>query len=123
MWRPLSPGPWKPLTLASGYSANSGSPSYRIVNGEVHLRGTISRSNGAALTANAVTEFATLPSEARPIAGLRFFLVPTQWSTNSGVTYIHARVEVDPNGKMSYLLPIGSRSEWVGLDSVSFSIE
>jgi hypothetical protein len=123
VWRPLSPGPWKPLALSSGYSANSGSPGYRIVNGDVHLRGTIGRSNASALATNTVTQFATLPTEARPVGGFRFFTVPTQWTTNGGATYIHGRVEVEPDGKVSYLLPIGSRSEWVGLDSIRFSIE
>ncbi|MEU3729999.1 hypothetical protein AB0E81_11400 [Streptomyces sp. NPDC033538] len=123
VWRPLSPGPWKPMTLSSGYSANSGSPGYRIVNGDVLLRGTISRSNGAELATNTVTQFGTLPSEARPISGYRFFTVPTQWTVTGGVTYIHGRVEIEPDGKMSFLLPIGSRSAWVGLDGIRFSIE
>ncbi|WP_432157768.1 MULTISPECIES: hypothetical protein [unclassified Streptomyces] len=123
VWRPLSPGPWKPLSLLAGYSANSGTPGYRIVNGDVHLRGTISKTNGSALTTNDVTQFATLPTEARPVGGSRFFVGPTQWTTNAGVSYMHARLEAWADGTLHYLLPLGSRSAWVGLDGMRYSIE
>jgi hypothetical protein len=122
VWRPFSPGPWKPFSYATGYTANSGAPAYRIVNGDVHLRGTIKRTNGAALTTNAVIPLGTLPTEARPTT-TRFFVVPTQWTTISDTTYVHGRIEVGTDGVISYLLPIGSASEWVGLDPVRFSIE
>ncbi|MYR43072.1 hypothetical protein [Streptomyces sp. SID5910] len=122
IWRPLSPGPWKPFTFATGYSANSGGPAYRIVNGEVHLRGTISKSNGSALTVNAETRLGTLPTEARPNA-YRYFIQPTQWTTKNGVSYFHARVGVFPDGTINYLLPLNSQSDWIGLDGIKFSIE
>ncbi len=122
VWRPLSPGPWKPFTFASGYSANSGGPAYRIVNGEVHLRGTISRSNNADLVVNDETRFATLPTEARPNA-YRYFIQPAQWTTKNGFTYFHARVGIFPDGSMNFLLPLNSRSEWIGLDGIRFSLD
>ncbi|CAM5407816.1 hypothetical protein SMICM304S_11404 [Streptomyces microflavus] len=43
VWRPLTPGAWKPITFASGYTAFGGSPGYRIVNGCVEMRGAFQR--------------------------------------------------------------------------------
>lgn len=122
VWRPLSPGPWKPFSFASGYSANSGAPAYRIVNGEVHLRGTISRSNNADLPVNTETRFGTLPTEARPTAW-RYFIQPAQWTTKNGYSYFHARVGILLDGTMNFLLPLNSRSEWIGLDGIRFSLD
>lgn len=122
VWRPLSPGPWRPFTFASGYSSYSGSPAYRIVNGEVHLRGTIARSNGSALVVNDETKMGTLPLEARPSA-YRFFNQPTQYIVKNGVSYFSARVGIFPDGTINYFLPLNSQSGWVGLDGIRFSIE
>ncbi|MGW1551600.1 hypothetical protein, partial [Streptomyces sp. NPDC002346] len=83
-WRPMSPGPWKTITFASGYSANGGSPGYRLINGEVQLRGSFRRTNGTDLPATVETTFTTLPTEARPPQE-RVFVAAGHFTTSAGV--------------------------------------
>ncbi|AKZ59163.1 hypothetical protein SAM23877_6118 [Streptomyces ambofaciens ATCC 23877] len=122
VWRPLSPGPWKPFSFASGYSAHTGAPAYRIINGEVQLRGVVRRTNGADLVLNTETSLGTLPAEARPTAW-RYFLAPTQFTNVSGVSYFSARIGVAPDGTINYIMPLKSSSNWIGLDVVRFSLD
>ncbi|OSC76522.1 hypothetical protein B5180_01835 [Streptomyces sp. BF-3] len=122
VWRPMSPGPWKPITFASGYTANSGSPGYRIINGEAQLRGAFQRTNGADLVANAETTFLTLPSEARPTAG-RSFITSANFSTTGGVSTFAARVVVGSNGQCSFRLPAGATSSFVYLDGIRIPLD
>ncbi|MFD4699768.1 hypothetical protein [Streptomyces niveus] len=121
VWRPLTPGPWKPLTFASGYSAESGSPGYRIVNGEVQLRGVFRRSNGSDLITLNDQLFCTLPAEARPTAS-RLFVTAANFTTNGGVSRFTGRIGVLTNGQMMYLMPAGSTSDFLSLDGIRFSL-
>lgn len=118
-WTTITPGQWKPITFGSGYAARSGSPSYRIVNGVVQMRGTLQRTGGNPFVPMTQLPIVTsLPAEARP-TGSRWFIVATEW-TNS----IHARIEVNADGTMNAIVPeqTGTAPSWVGLDGVSFSL-
>ncbi|MFJ6237943.1 hypothetical protein ACIQH0_28135 [Streptomyces griseus] len=122
VWRPMSPGPWKPLVFASGYIANTGSPGYRIINGDAQLRGAFQRTNGADLVANAETVFLTLPSEARPTSG-RSFITSANFSTTGGVSTFAARIVVATSGQCSFRLPAGATSSFVYLDGIRIPLE
>lgn len=123
VWRPLTPGPWKPLTFASGYTANASSPGYRIVNGEVQLRGQFKRTNDSDLVTATATLFCTLPTEARPVGGSKVFVAAANFTTNAGVSRFSGRIDVGTNGQMNYLMGSGSTSAWLALDGIRFSIE
>ncbi|MYY03067.1 MULTISPECIES: hypothetical protein [unclassified Streptomyces] len=124
VWRPLSPSVWKPLSYATGYTAQSGSPAYRVLNNEVQLRGTFRRTTGAVLTTDAEITFATLPSEARPGGSdYRYFPVAGDWNTTSGKNYFLARVSVTSAGSLIYMMPNDTKCTWLSLDSVRFSID
>lgn len=123
VWRPLTPGAWKPITFASGYTANSGSPAYRIVNQEVHLRGTFRRTSGADLATNDETTFGTLPSEARPVGAYRYFSAAGNFANTSGVSYFSGRIGIAPTGGMVYIMPLNAKSAWLALDGIRFSID
>lgn len=123
VWRPMSPGPWKPITFASGYSASSGSPGYRIVNGSVQLRGIFKKTSNADLNAGTPqTLFCTLPAEARPPAG-RIFIAAANFTTNAGVSRFSGRIDITVDGSMLYLLGVGSTSAFLSLDGISFSLD
>lgn len=113
VWRPMSPGPWKPLTFASGYGAEAGSPGYRIVNGSVELRGVFRKTSGAALTVGTQTTFATLPSEAQPTASRAFY---TPASSGAGRVAV-----IQASGAMTYI--VDSAVTFLYLDGVRFSID
>ncbi|MFJ3084472.1 hypothetical protein ACIPJG_32610 [Streptomyces halstedii] len=121
-WRPMSPGPWKPFTYATGYVANTGSPGYRIVNGTVELRGTIKRANDADFAADSETLLGTLPTEARPTGASKFFVVATAYETISARTYLHGRIAVLPNGQMLYVIPAGGKTPWISIDGIRFNL-
>jgi hypothetical protein len=123
VWRPLSPGPWKPFTFSSGYSAESGGPAYRIVNNTVELRGTIRRTNNGNFVTNDETRFGTLPTEARPTGGWRYFTVATNLHTVTATTYHSARLAVGTDGSMNFACQLNSKTTWISLDDVRFSID
>ncbi|MFD5198806.1 hypothetical protein ACFWM7_01285 [Streptomyces sp. NPDC058375] len=122
VWRPMSPGPWKPITFASGYTAGGGSPGYRIINGESQLRGAFQRTNGADLVANVETTFLTLPSEARPTS-TRSFVVSANFSTSGGVSRFSARITISSGGVCSFRLPEGMTSSFVYLDGIRIPLD
>ena len=117
-WVAITPGPWIPLTYAAGITANTGSPAYRITNGSVELRGTLKRSNDAAMTANGTTHLATLPVGARP-GYYRYYTQPTEWATG-----INCRLELDPaDGHINALCTAGGTGpKWIGLDGISSAL-
>lgn len=121
-WRPMSPGPWKPLTFSSGYVANGGSPGYRIVNGDAQLRGSFARTTGADFVANVETTFMTLPTEARPKVAASF-ITSANFSTSDGVSKFSARITVGTNGACSFRLPAGMTSSFVYLDGIRISLD
>lgn len=115
-WQTLTPGPWAPVSLAPGISYNSGSPAYRLVNGSVELRGTMRRTSGAKFVTNATTVLGTLPAGFRP-SYWTYKVVATEWATN-----FDGRLELDPAGQLTILIPSGATGpEWVGLDA-TFSL-
>ncbi|MFE3202266.1 hypothetical protein [Embleya sp. NPDC059237] len=116
-WIALSPGPWLPLPLASGISARSGSPAYRVVNGSVQIRGTLQKSDSSTFENGSATTVTTLPVGYRP-TGSRYHIQPTEWTAN-----IHCRVEILPNGEVTVIIPVsdGSSPHWVGLDGIEYS--
>jgi hypothetical protein len=63
VWEPLQA--WQPVTLASGFEAGQTDPEARIHNGQVHLRGTIQRTDGQLISANGV-KLATVPNAMIP---------------------------------------------------------
>lgn len=63
IWEPLAA--WTAITLASGYEAGQTLPEYRIYNGQVHLRGTIQRTDGAVIPVSGV-KLASVPTAAFP---------------------------------------------------------
>jgi hypothetical protein len=121
-WTSITPGAWQPLSFATGYVANSGSPSYRILNGEVQLRGTFKRSSGANLPNTTETQFATLPDGVRPTGAFRYFSAAGNFDTTGGVSYFVARIAIGTDGTCSFLVPAGSTMGWLSLDGVRFSI-
>ncbi len=123
VWRPLSPGPWKAFSFLSGYSAHGGGPAYRIINGTVELRGLIRRTNGSNFVTNYESQFGTLPAEARPAGGWRYFSAATNFSITNGVNYHSARLAMTTEGAMLYSVPVNAKTNWISLDGVRFSID
>jgi hypothetical protein len=116
-WVPLTPGPWVTLPLASGISARSGSPAYRLVNGSVQIRGTVEHTDASVFPNGGGATLATLPAGYRP-TGSRYHVQPTEWTAN-----IHCRVEVLPTGEIVAIIPVsgGSSPHWIGLDGIEYS--
>jgi hypothetical protein len=123
VWRPLSPGPWKPFTFSTGYGAASGGPAYRIVNNVVELRGTFQRTNGGNFITNDETRFGVLPTEARPSGGWRYFSAATNFHAVNGVSYYSARLAIATDGGMHFAVPVSAKAIWISLDGVRFSID
>ncbi|MFB7919233.1 hypothetical protein [Streptomyces sp. NPDC056061] len=121
VWRPMSPGPWKPLTFAKGYTAFGGSPGYRVVNGDVYLRGAFRRTAGGDLPTQVETTFMTLPAEARPSTS-RVFLGASEFTTAGGVSRFFGRVIVAASGICTYIMPAGATGDFLYLDGMSFSL-
>ncbi|MEE1813613.1 hypothetical protein PUR59_00970 [Streptomyces sp. SP18ES09] len=117
-WQTISPGPWVSLTFASGYSARTGSPAYRIVNGSVELRGTVEKTPSAAFPKGTAFTILTLPTVARPPA-YRYFAAATEFAS-----HLYARVEVEPDGDVTVIVPTstGTAASWVSLDNIRFSL-
>ncbi|MFE0647511.1 hypothetical protein ACFVZH_02825 [Streptomyces sp. NPDC059534] len=117
-WQTISPGPWIPLTFATGYSARTGSPAYRIVNGCVELRGTGEKTDTTAFPKGVAFTMLTLPVAARPPA-YRYFAAATEFAS-----HLYARVEVTPTGDVTVIVPTstGTAASWVSFDSIRFSL-
>ena len=62
-WEPLQD--WQPLTLAAGFESGQTIAEGRIDRGQVHLRGTIQRTDGQLISANGV-KLATVPNAMIP---------------------------------------------------------
>ncbi|MGP3750887.1 hypothetical protein [Streptomyces sp. IBSNAI001] len=120
-WRPMSPGGWKPITFASGYTAFGGSPGYRIVNGDVELRGAFQRTNGANLVQAEETLALTLPTEARP-ATSRSFVVSSTYSTSSTAgPGLSGRIVVRTTGQIVFI--VGHAANFLYLDGARYSLD
>ncbi|WP_425837352.1 hypothetical protein [Streptomyces fractus] len=122
-WQPLSPGPWIPLTLKSGYSVQSGSPGYRVVNGTVFLRGRIKRTNSGQFSTGTDWIFATLPKSILPSTA-QYWVTPVEMG--AGIYY--GRTELSPTtGELLLVTPPGATSTkngltWSGLDGLSYAL-
>ncbi|MFI8206906.1 hypothetical protein [Streptomyces sp. NPDC085937] len=110
-WVQMTPGPWIPLSFASGYVAYSGSPAYRLWGDVVQLRGAITRSSGH-LVKGTVTLFATLPSGYRPSTTQHLPAAVGSTVAPGG------RLDVLTNGQMSYLIGTSATND---VDVFSFS--
>ncbi|MFE7513821.1 hypothetical protein ACFU8I_21750 [Streptomyces sp. NPDC057540] len=117
-WQALTPGPWVPLTFASGYTARTGLPSYRIVNGGVELRGTFQRTTGAPFSKGVTFNVLTLPAAARPTS-YRYFIARTEWGAD-----MYGGVEVALDGTVNVGIPntTGTAASWMSLDCVRYSL-
>lgn len=127
-WLLLSDGPWQPLTFKTGYNALAGSPGWRKkAGGGIELRGRVKRTSGGNLDDGPdAIQFASIPSSVAP-ATLRFFIVPTNRQTISGVTRWTGRLEIASDGNLGIMIEssggqgtTGSPA-WFGLDGVMFS--
>ncbi|MFF4478685.1 hypothetical protein ACFY1A_16945 [Streptomyces sp. NPDC001520] len=121
-WQPLSPGPWKPLSLSTGMVTHSGNPGYSLTNGMVSLRGRLARSNGGQYTTGTTWQLATLPSAYRPTANM-YMVTPIE--IGAGIYY--GRTEILTTGEINVITPPGSTStvngmHWTGLDGLSYSL-
>ncbi|MFI9123875.1 hypothetical protein ACIGW0_31540 [Streptomyces bikiniensis] len=117
-WVSLTPGPWVPITPATGFEVRSGSPAYRVVNKTVELRGTIQRAGGIAFVKNTQFSLMTLPTDARPPA-YRVFIAATTWAAD-----MYARAEVAPDGVVTVVIPnsTATGASWISLDNIRYSL-
>lgn len=91
-WENTTDSGWTPLTMASGYGANS-TMHYRRRGREVELRGTIRGDGGTVPDATEATVL-TLPAGVRPAVNQRF---PTVGWVNGGADRF-TRIEISPGG-------------------------
>ncbi|MFF9088660.1 hypothetical protein ACF1BE_19950 [Streptomyces sp. NPDC014991] len=63
IWEP--PEDWRPLPLASGYTAGQIDPEIRVVGRQVHMRGRIEKTDGTVIPINGV-KIATVPADCIP---------------------------------------------------------
>lgn len=115
-WVPLTPGPWIPLTLASGYVANDAAPAFRLINGSVELRGQIAKSDGTVFVNNTpgyvIANLGTGYKPADPFEGIG--------ATELAINY-YCRQQITPDGAITVYIPTGGTPHWVGLDNIRFS--
>lgn len=116
-WVQITPGPWIPLPLQTGYSAFAGAPAYRLLNGSVELRGQISKTDGSLFTSNGSTgyQIAVLPAGYRPL-----YTVEMVGAQELATNY-YCRIEVDTDGTVIAFVATGGSPHWVGLDNLRFS--
>jgi hypothetical protein len=127
-WLLMSDGPWQPLTFKTGYTALAGSPGWRKkAGGGIELRGRIKRTNSGNLDDGGdAIAFASIPSSTAP-GSTRYFTVPSNRITVSGVTRWTGRLEVGTDGTLSIMIESGGGTgstatpPWFGLDGVMFS--
>ncbi|MDX2575901.1 hypothetical protein PV332_10455 [Streptomyces scabiei] len=122
-WQTLTPGPWQPLTLKSGFSVQSGSPGYRVINGLVHLRGRIRRTNNGQFATGTDWTVATLPASIRPET-TQYWVTPVE--IGAGIYYGRTQLDYD-TGDIVVQTPPGATSttnglKWTGLDGLSYSL-
>ncbi|MCY0926222.1 hypothetical protein OTB20_08385 [Streptomyces sp. H27-H1] len=117
-WVTITPSGWVPITFASGYQARAGSPSYRILNSCVELRGSVQRVGFTPFIKGTGFSIATLPTICRP-PHYRTYAVATEWATD-----MYARLEVTPDGEVEIGIPTitGTAARWLCLDGVRYSL-
>jgi len=114
----------KPLTLLNGWQSaqsqwGTGDPSYSLINGIVHLSGSLNGSQVPAGLGDQAKEFAVLPQEARPD-----YCSPMETYDYSGSP---GSVEVDPQGVMRSFVEGGfvyqsAASEFTSLAGISYPV-
>ncbi|MYW28313.1 hypothetical protein [Streptomyces sp. SID2119] len=122
-WQPLTPEPWKPLTLKSGFVAESGSPGYRVMNGLVHLRGRIARTGNGRFTTGTEWTIANLPAAVRP-STWSYWVTPVE--IGASIYFSQTKFEAS-TGDITVVVPPGQTSttnglHWTGLDGCSYSL-
>ncbi|MEU7039833.1 hypothetical protein AB0A77_02090 [Streptomyces varsoviensis] len=115
-WQPITPGPWQPLSYASGMTAGGGNPGYRAINGNCQLRGRIIQSNGGRFTYSGAKEWllATLPAAVRPSTSEYWIQ-----ATEIGGGVYHVRVELRENGQLVARVPPDAEGTTAGLHFIS----
>lgn len=114
-----APGPWVPLTMATGWAA-AGTPnplvSARWVNGtDVQLSGIANYTSGTALTAGTYYTVANLPAAMTPSMNFNA-AIPVSW--DSGQTFTSARCQVAGGSTaLQIALPQTVVIRWLGFDS------
>ncbi|MEW2575378.1 peptidoglycan-binding protein [Streptomyces syringium] len=121
-WVPLSPGPWNPLPLPHDVKAHGGSPSWRIVNGEVHLSGSVERKDGRDFNPADSWLLATLPQAAQPHY-MRSFICATSRNDKANNSI---RIDVTSNsdpypGQLQAM--VLSPVKWIYLDAIRFAVD
>lgn len=125
-----APPTWKPIPLNSGYvnggttgtGGFGGAPEYLVEHStttRVYLRGIIRREGGAAF-GSSTTEthaFGAMPAELRPTYSVYFDCAFTNSSSNA--TNL-GRLEVNPNGNVTFALPANISTPWVGIADNTF---
>lgn len=112
-WRSPNSPAWKTLALASGMTAWVTTPQYAKVGNELHLRGTVQRTNGQQLAAaNVTVTLATLPVAVRP-GVLTIWPAAGSHAGEAGA----ARLSVETDGRLTYV-PANDGATFVSLDGL-----
>jgi hypothetical protein len=115
---------WKTLPLASGFATFIAPCGYRVKDGMVFLRGNFKKTSGD-LPKNAITQFATLPAEARP-AYTRSLVMAMEWNSytiGSTLTgFLQCRVEVRADGTCWIIVPSPASPTYAFLDGFNYSL-
>jgi hypothetical protein len=119
-WLYLTPGPWQPLTLASGpplIVAFYGSPGYRVVAGGIEFRGGVKRNDGAdfSVGGGAETTIASLPAAIRPSSDRAFVIAA---SANAML----ARGTVTSAGLITVAAVPSLATTWVDLSAIRYNL-
>lgn len=111
-----SPEPWKPLPFVSGwgnYGVSHMASAYRKDQlGTVHLRGLLTRVDGAPVGST----IALLPAGYRPPARMIF-------TVGGGQPAATSRIDVYPDGNVTWVSGPGTESDYTSLAQVSFATD
>jgi len=114
-WFPITPGPWHAVQFTENHQADSGSPGYRYVNGEVQFRGKSRRVSGGQYYTGGDWTPATMPSGWRPSTVTHRVV-----AVEMGAGIYYARMEIGTDGSIIVNTPPGASSSSVGLRWVAF---
>lgn len=103
--------PWTALTMQSGFSAQAGTPGFRVIAGTCYLRGHVQRTTGN-LAAGDIP--CNVPAAGRPIAS-SVSMPAAIAGTGTG------RVDVSTAGVLSVQVG-GTTPSWLSLDGVSYAL-
>lgn len=118
-WTNLDQPVWSDLTLVGSLQQYTATPQYRVVRGEVQLRGGIQHATVGQqiVSANQPKTLFILPAGARPGRTLRFPLATT-FSGDAST----ARLTIEDTGRAEMVPPVDGTT-WVHVDGISFQAE